>query len=205
MKHKSHTHDFKGLWHNLIKKNDNYRYIFHEYYFSTQYKKYKFFTSIFALLRDFYIGIGKKTIDLKKNIFFFFTLLGSSGLDNFKNNKDFQKSNLIKVDLKRNISKKVTKLIHPLNFLFVKNFIKIFRSINWQKEHGLLLLIYSLRLSLWCTIWLNFLSKLKKNKCKIYIHNDFDIYNSSLIYVLKKNFLQKKKNYNNLFPTWNSN
>lgn len=192
MKSKSYRNGYKDLLINLLKINKNYRYLFHEFYFIKEYKKYNLIRVIFAFLRDIYIGIGKQNLEFNKKIFFFFTIAGASGLEVFKKHKDFNKSNLIKVDLKRNRLKKTRKLTCKPDYLFIKNFIRIFKSINWQKNHGLTLLIFSLRLSFWGTIWLNFLSKLKNDRCQIYIHNDFDIYNSSLIYILKNKFLKKK-------------
>jgi len=192
MKKNSYSNGYNNLLTYLLKKNENYKYLFHEFYFTKEYKKYNLVTVIFAFLRDIYIGIGRQNLEFNKKIFFFFTNIGGSGQEVFKKYKYFNKSNLIKVDLKRNRLKKTGKLTCIPDFLFIKNFILIFKSINWQKNHGIILLIFSLRLSFWSTIWLNFLSNLKNDKCKIYIHNDFDIYNSSLIYILKNKFLKKK-------------
>ena len=75
MKNNSYMIGYKDLLINLLKKNKNYKYLFHEFYFTKEYKKYNFITVIFAFLRDIYIGIGKQDLEFNKNFFFFLLFL----------------------------------------------------------------------------------------------------------------------------------
>ena len=81
------------------------------------------------------------------------------------------------------------KLKTSLNIVFLKFFIKVFKSIDWKKKDSLLIFIYCLRLSFWASVWNNFILKSKHSNLEIFIHNDFDIYNSSLIYILNKKLI----------------
>ena len=185
---------YKDFYFALRKVNKNYDFIRHELYYSIHYKKkgFNFVNTIIAFLRDCYIGIGKQTLnnsDIKK--IFFFTINGLSGLKTLIHHHKFDTKQLIKIDLKRNKKISTCKLKASLDISFFKFFIKVFKSIHWKKNDSLLIFIYCLRLSFWASVWNSFILKSKNSNQEIFIHNDFDIYNSSLIYILNKKLINK--------------
>ena len=184
--------NFRKFYNFLTKKNKNYDFFRNELYFNLIYKKNNFLNIFFALIRDFFVLIGNVKI-LKNKQIFFFTLPTQSGYKIFENLPFYNKKNLIKVPLTRNKNIKCANLNYMPSKEFFKFFFKVITLIEWSKSDGIIILIYSIRLSLLVTIWKFYLEQSNQKNIKIYLHNDFDIYNAALLFLIKFKLIKKSK------------
>ena len=180
LKKKKNFFFFQKYLNNLNKYYDYFR---NEIYFTVIYKKNIFSVSLLALLRDFFLMIGTNKVNLKSKIFFF-SLPTNSGAKAFNYYNFFNRKCLLKTPFLKNKKIKCESIGYKPSIKFFTEFISIYQSIK-KANNGCLLFIYTLRLAFLITVWKFFLEKNIDSKTDIYIHNDFDIYNSSLIYAVK--------------------
>ena len=77
-------------------------------------------------------------------------------------------------------------------FEFICSFFNTLKLINIKKKHGFLIFIYVLRLALIINVWKFYLEKNNFQTIKIYLHNDFDIYNAALLFAIEYKLIKKK-------------
>lgn len=172
----------------LIRRNKNYDFFRNELFFNLIYKKKNFLIAFISLIRDFFVFIGYPEPQ-KTNKIFFFTLPNQSGFKIFKNLPFFNKKNLVKAPLNRNKGIKSESLKFFPSIKFFKFFYTVVNLIGWKKNDGIIIFFYVLRLSLIVSIWRFYLLKNNQKKVYIYLHNDFDIYNAALIFLVKQNLI----------------
>lgn len=183
--------NFKDFHYYLIKQNRHYDFFRNELYFTLFYRKNAVLNALAAFLRDFFILIGfRKNINTRE--FFFFTLPTQSGYKVFENLNFFSEKKLLKIPSKKNKYIKSKSLYFYPTFEFINSFFSTLKLLNIKKNHGLLICIYVLRLALIINVWKFYLEKNNYKSIKIYLHNDFDIYNAALLFAIKYNLIKKK-------------
>ena len=182
---------FKKFHKYLTKQNKNYDYFRNELYFTLFYRKNIYLNAIASFIRDIFILIGfKKKID--ESEFFFFTLPTQSGYKIFENIYFFKKKKLLKIPSKKNRHIVSKSLYFFPTFEFICSFFSTLKLINIKKKHGFLIFIYVLRLALIVNVWKFFFEKNSFKTIKIYLHNDFDIYNAALLFAIEYKLIRKK-------------
>ena len=112
-----------------------------------------------------------------------------SGYKVFENLNFFSEQKLLKIPSKKNKYIRSKGLYFYPTFEFINSFFDTLKLLNFKKNHGFLICIYVLRLALIINVWKFYLEKNNYKSIKIYLHNDFDIYNAALLFAIKYNLI----------------
>jgi len=190
MKNNYKEKSFEFFYKQLIKKNSRYDFIRHELFYIKK-KKFSLLRAFFTLIRDIFILHKYSYQKIDYNEIFFFTLPNNSGLNTFKKLGNFKNHNLIKIPKKNNKKIRCNTLSYNFEIKFFKEFFFNFRNFYKEKNNELLIIILLFRFCFLVTVWQFFFKKINSEKIIINIHNDFDIFNSSLIFYV--DYLNKNK------------